>query len=125
MSWQDELQQLSDDVKGTFGESVTVTRRSSQGVDVAAGAHVYSEETATLTADVQERRQFGDSGARVEELVYLFDVAAWAASALGAGGPREKDIITHGGIARRVVRIDLQVGGKVWRVTVRTEKKQG
>lgn len=129
MNVDSEFQLLSTDVVGILGATVTYSRSSggtwSATTRTESGG---STNSYTLSANVEQTRQYttnGSDGAMmvVEEVVYLLDAATLIA--LGIGPPKQGDLVTSNGYARRVVGEDLQVQDKMYRVTARSEKKKG
>lgn len=120
------MQMLSDSIGGTFGRSVTVSRRVGGTFSGSTGTETgYSTTSVTLTASrskVSQLLSTGEGGAEliVEQVTYWIDASDFSATSLTA--PRENDKIVSGGMSHYVVGFDRECEGKIYRITCRAEK---
>lgn len=128
-AYDDDFAALGDAVIDAFGQSITITRPATGSYDHTTRSETLAPSlTATVNADKQQTRRgamaMGGGGkAGLEEVVFNIAVADIAATAIVA--PQEGDFISDAGVTRRICGVHVQVGGKMYQVVCRDEKKGG
>jgi hypothetical protein len=106
MSWDQDMQDLAEDVRDTFGVEVTVVRRSTGAFNAATGVRASTVQSSeTVTADRSRTREYpaGDGKHRIEEITYRVVVTDLA------GRPDSNDLVQDGGVDRPVVRCEMSL----------------
>lgn len=113
MSWDDDMSDLADAVRDTFGVEVTVIRRSTGAFNASTGIRATTVQSSqTVMSDRSRTREFpaGDGKHRVEEITYRVVVQDLS------GRPDASDTVQDGGVDRPVVRTEMSLDRKMYEI---------